>query len=331
MAKKINHIFSFVFFIMFSFVMVPMTSNISIQSIPFVHAQSNADMIATTTTTTTFVANTNGISDRGNSDASGNTSSFQNNNDIVTSNLTATNIEGLQIKKNITYFDSASGYLVYPSNATTETLSKKLPAVVMVHEWWGLNNNIKTMANTLAQKGGYVVLAVDLFKGQSTNDPVHAVQLVKTVTNNPQESIDNLQAAVKYLSSLPFVNSSKIASIGWCFGGGQTLQLALHSEQHPLVGTVLYYATPLVTDKQELSKIKWPILGFFGGKDQNIPLSQINSFKATLDNIGIKNQIYIYKGLGHAFANPSGSTYAPKQTVDAWEKTLNFFKSIFNE
>ena len=295
--------------------MAPVVSNVSMQTIPFVHAQSNADMIATTT----FVANTNGISDRGNNDANSSSSS-QNNSDIVKSNLNATDIQGLQIKKNINYFDGASGYLVYPSNATTGTLSKKLPAVVMVHEWWGLNNNIKTMANTLAKQGGYVVLAVDLFKNQSTDDPAHAVQLVNTVTNNPQESISNLQAAVKYLSSIPFVNSSKIASIGWCFGGGQSLQLALHSEQHPLVGNVLYYGTPLVTDKQELSKIKWPVLGIFGDKDQNIPLSKINSFKATLDSIGIKNQIYIYKGLGHAFANPSGSTYAPKETTDAWAK-----------
>jgi carboxymethylenebutenolidase len=307
--------------------MAPVISNVSIQTLPFVHAQSNADMIATTTT---FVANTNGISERGNNDTNSG-SPFQNNNGIVTSNLNATDIEGLQIKKNVTYFDGASGYLVYPTNATTGTLSKKLPAVVMVHEWWGLNNNIKTMANTLAKQGGYVVLAVDLFKGQSTDDPARAMQLVNTVTNNPQESISNLQAAVKYLSSIPFVNSSKIASIGWCFGGGQSLQLALHSEQHPLAGNVLYYGTPLVTDKQELSKIKWPILGFFGDKDQNIPLSKINSFKATLDSIGIKNQIYIYKGLGHTFANPSGSTYAPKETTDAWGKTLNFFKDIFNE
>ena len=126
------------------------------------------------------------------------------------------------------------------------------------------------------------------------------------------------------MSSLPFVNSSKIASIGWCFGGGQSLQLALHSEQHPLAATVLYYGTPLITDKQELSKIKWPVLGIFGDHDLANPLPLINTFKAALDNDGITNEIIIYKGLGHAFANPSGANYAPQQTADAWQKTLIF-------
>jgi carboxymethylenebutenolidase len=152
------------------------------------------------------------------------------------------------------------------------------------------------------------------------------MQLVGGVTAKPQEAISNLQSAVNYLISLPFVNSSKISSIGWCFGGGQSLQLALHSEQHPLFATILYYGTPLVTDKQELSKIKWPVLGFFGDSDQYIPLSQINSFKSALESNGITNQIHIYKGLGHAFANPSGATYAPQQTADAWEKTVAFLK-----
>ena len=116
---------------------------------------------------------------------------------------------------------------------------KKLPAVIMIHEFWGINDNIRSMARTLAKQAGYVVLAVDLFKGQSTNDPNQASQLVKSVRDNPQEAISNLQGAVKYVSSLPFVDSSKIASIGWCFGGGQSLQLALHSEQHPLAATIL--------------------------------------------------------------------------------------------
>jgi carboxymethylenebutenolidase len=258
-------------------------------------------------------------------------------NDInITSNAAASNItiantttsssasnttEGLQIKRDINYFDSSSGYLVYPS-ATT---GKKLPAVIMIHENRGLNDYIKSMANTLAREG-YVVLAVDLFKGQVAQTSQQAQQLASFARSNPSTTISNLQAAVKYVSSLPFVDSSKIASIGWCFGGGQSLQLALHSEQHPLVATILYYGTPLVTDKQQLSKIKWPVLGIFGDKDQAIPLSNIQQFKAALDSIGIPNEIHIYKGLGHAFANPSGANYAPNETIDAWQKTLEFLK-----
>jgi carboxymethylenebutenolidase len=245
----------------------------------------------------------------------------------ITSNAAASNItitnttEGLQIKKDVNYFDSSSGYLVYPS-ATT---GKKLPAVIMIHENRGLNDYIKSMANTLAREG-YVVLAVDLFKGQVAQTSQQAQQLASFARSNSATTISNLQAAVKYVSSLPFVDFSKIASIGWCFGGGQSLQLALHSEQHPLVGTILYYGTPLITDKQQLSKIKWPVLGIFGDKDQANPLPLINSFKAALDADGITNQIQIYKGLGHAFANPSGANYAPNETIDAWQKTLEFLK-----
>jgi carboxymethylenebutenolidase len=249
---------------------------------------------------------------------------------VTINSTTASNTtEGLQIKRGVNYFDSSSGYLVYPSTANNTAIttgSKKLPAVIMIHEFWGLNDNMKGMANNLAKQAGYVVLAVDLFKGQSTKDPNQAMQLVKSARSNQQEAIANLQSAEKYVGSLPFVDSSKIASIGWCFGGGESLQLALHSEQHPLAATILYYGTPLVTDKQELLKIKWPVLGIFGDHDQAIPLPNIQQFKAALDADGITNEIHIYKGLGHAFANPSGANYAPKETADAWQKTLEFLK-----
>ena len=301
MSKRDKQIFPSVFFIIASLVLfTTTTTNTFYKAIPSAYAQTNAAVLATHLAASSSNA---------------------------ASNTTPNSTEGLQIKKDVKYFDSTSGYLVYPSTATaTGATSMKLPAIIMVHEFWGLNDNIRTMANTLAKQAGYVVLAVDLFKGQSTSDPNQASQLVNMASSNPQETVSNLQTAVKYVTSLPFVDSSKIASIGWCFGGGQSLQLALHSEQHPLAATILYYGTPLVTDKQELSKIKWPVLGIFGDHDQANPVPLINSFKAALDADGITNQIQIYKGLGHAFANPSGANYAPQQTADAWQKTLAFLK-----
>ena len=276
------------------------------RAIPDAYAQTNAAMLNAQAA--------NDINITGNAAAS--------NISIANTTSSASNTtEGLQIKRDVHYFDSSSGYLVYPS-ATT---GKKLPAVVMIHENKGLNDYIKSMANTLAREG-YVVLAVDLFKGQVAQTSQQAQQLASFARSNSTSTISNLQAAVNYVSSLPFVDSTKIASIGWCFGGGQSLQLALRSEQHPLVATILYYGTPLVTDKQQLSKIKWPVLGIFGDKDQANPLPMIDSFKAALDADGITNQIQIYKGLGHAFANPSGANYAPNETVDAWQKTLEFLK-----
>lgn len=230
--------------------------------------------------------------------------------------------------KTVRYFEDAQGYLVYPVSSIDS--QGKLPAVVMIHEWWGLNQNIKDMANLLA-KQGFVVLAADLYHGNVTDNPQVAMDLVQIARNDQNSSVANLQAAVKYLSSAPNVDSTKIASLGWCFGGGQSLQLALNSQEHPLAATILYYGTPLVTDKESLAKIKWPVLGIFGDNDQAIPLPEINQFRTSLNQSGITNEIEIYKGLGHAFANPSGDNYAPKETAGAWEKTLSFLKKYVVE
>jgi carboxymethylenebutenolidase len=230
--------------------------------------------------------------------------------------------------KTVRYFEDAQGYLVYPVSSTDS--QGKLPAVVMIHEWWGLNQNIKDMANLLA-KQGFVVLAADLYHGNVTDNPQVAMDLVQIARNDQNSSVANLQAAVKYLSLAPNVDSTKIASLGWCFGGGQSLQLALNSQEHPLAATILYYGTPLVTDKESLAKIKWPVLGIFGDNDQAIPLPEINQFRSSLNQSGITNEIEIYKGVGHAFANPSGDNYAPKETADAWERTLSFLKKYVVE
>ena len=237
--------------------------------------------------------------------------------------------------KTVNYFDNTNGYLVYPISTATSSSSiesnisannnNTFPAVVMIHEWWGLNENIKNMADTLAQEG-YVVLAVDLYNGQVANTPESAQNLVSKVRENPSESINNLQHAVRYLASLENVNSSKIASLGWCFGGGQSLQLALNTEpEYPLSATIIYYGN-LVSDQESISKIKWPILGIFGDQDKSIPVQTVKQFEEGLNANGITNEIYIYKGVGHAFANPSGDNYAPQETQDAWEKTVSFLK-----
>lgn len=227
--------------------------------------------------------------------------------------------------KTVNYYDQANGYLVYPS-APNENKSGNnngtLPAVVMIHENKGLNDHIKNMANLLA-RNGYVVLAVDLFKGEVTTDRNRSSELTQYIRDNPDIATANLQSAVKYLASLPNVNAEKIASLGWCFGGAQSLQLALNSQDHPLSATIIYYGR-LITDNATLAKIKWPVLGIFGDQDSSIPVDTVKEFESALNSNNIPNEIYIFKGVGHAFANPSGDNYAPKETKDAWDKTLSF-------
>jgi carboxymethylenebutenolidase len=149
--------------------------------------------------------------------------------------------------------------------------------------------------------------------------------LSSSVRNNPGIAIENMKSAIAYLSSLQIVNASRIASIGWWFGGGQSLQLALNSKDHPLAATIIYYGQ-VVNDTNEISKIKWPVLGIFGDHDQSISVDSVKAFEQALNETGVTNEIYIYAGVGHAFANPSNDNYAPQETADAWKKTLAFLK-----
>ena len=255
--------------------------------------------------------------------------------------LTKANEKNSNIKlenKTVNYYINSSGYLVYPTKSSLSSIENNisstnknniLPAIVMIHENKGLNDNIKNIANLLA-KEGYVVLAVDLFNGEVTTDQKRSSEITQHIRNNPTIAIENLKSARTYLSSLQNVNPDKIASLGWCFGGQQSLQLALNSDkEHPLAATVIYYGR-LVTEPQTLSKIQWPVLGIFGDQDQSITVDSVKKFEDALNSNDIPNEIYIYKGVGHAFANPSGDNYAPQETQDAWEKTISFLKKYLS-
>jgi carboxymethylenebutenolidase len=173
------------------------------------------------------------------------------------------------------------------------------------------------MALELAGEG-YAVLAVDLYNGAVAEDSDRARELRALLEQ--AEATANLQAAVGFLREH---GAPKIASLGWCFGGGQSLELARSGEE--LDATVIYYGS-LVTEEAALADIDWPVLGIFGEADGSIPVATVDAFDMALDNLGIRNEIYIYPGVGHAFANPSGASYAPAETMDAWEKTLAFLE-----
>jgi carboxymethylenebutenolidase len=249
--------------------------------------------------------------------AANNHTATLNNNTVSYSYNFYTNNTDVQLNSSsVSYHDNVTGYLVYPENT-----QEKLPAVIMIHEWWGLNEHIKNQADVLA-KEGYVVLAVDLYNGQVATDFNKAMKLSSSVRNDSAGAIENLQSAVSYVGSLDNVNASRVASLGWCFGGDWSLQLALNSTE-PLAATVLYYGRP-VNDTSSLSEISWPVLGIFGDQDQAISVDSVNQFASALNASQVTNEIYLYEGVGHAFANPSGDSYAPKETADAWQKTLAF-------
>jgi carboxymethylenebutenolidase len=131
-----------------------------------------------------------------------------------------------------------------------------------------------------------------------------------------------MNSAIHYLDEN--YSPVKIGSIGWCFGGGQSLNLAINNTN--MDATVIYYGS-LVTDKETLSAIHWPVLGIFAELDNGITVDTVHEFENSLNDLEIQNQVIIYPGVDHAFANPSGDRYAPEASQDAWQKTLKFFNS----
>ncbi len=219
----------------------------------------------------------------------------------------------IQTEDAVAYFTDAKGFYAEPKEAGV------YPGVVMIHENRGLRPEIKQAAEELA-KEGYRVLAVDLYKGtvMETQDEARAYR----EKYNQTEGLANMQAAVTYLENK---GAEKIASLGWCFGGRQSVELAISGT--PLDATVVYYGGGMATTTDKLAAIKWPVLGVFGDQDQVIPLSEVEAFKTSLNQLGVQNEIYIYPGVGHAFANPSNPNFAPEPTADAWQKTLAFLEA----
>ena len=193
------------------------------------------------------------------------------------------------------------------------------PAIVVIHEWWGLNDWVKEQASKLADQG-YLTLAVDFYRGKvaTTRDQAH--ELSRTSPNRVNR---DAQAAFAYLQSRPDVKKDKIGAIGWCWGGGYSLQLAI--AEPTLAADVINYGD-VSASPEELKKINAPVLGLFGALDQGITPADVKKFGEELERLGKKGDITIYPDAGHGFQNPvNGAGYKPEDTADAWSKILMFF------
>lgn len=194
------------------------------------------------------------------------------------------------------------------------------PAVLMVHEFYGLRKDIIKKADLLA-KEGYVVLAVDAYRGKTTTLIPRAIWLVMTT---PQERISaDIDAGYTYLTGLPAVNPQRIGAVGFCFGGTQTLQLGIRNNQ--LAANVIYYGSGLVTQPAGLGSLgqTGPVLGIFGELDNSIPLEEVNAFQAAMQQRGITNTVTVYPGVGHAFVNTE-SMDQPGPAQQAWQQMETF-------
>ncbi len=196
------------------------------------------------------------------------------------------------------------------------------PAIVVIHEWWGLSSWIKEQAARYAAEG-YVVLAVDLYRGQVTNDMETAHELSRGL---PQDrGVRDLVSSVAYLRTRKDVVPNKIGAVGWCMGGGYALQLAI---AEPSLAAVAINYGALATDLSALSRIQAKVLGNFGGKDPGIPPQSVETFEKTLRQLGKEVNIKVYPDAGHAFENPANEKgFRPTDTADARERMDHFFSA----
>lgn len=206
------------------------------------------------------------------------------------------------------------GYLAMPEDA-----AEPLPGIIVIHEWWGLNDNIKAMTRRLAGEG-YVALAVDLYGGATADTPEAAQALMAALLAEPEAARRNLSQAYAYLEKYAF--APRIASIGWCLGGAWSLQTALLYPD-ALDAMVMFYGQ-VVTDRDRLAPLNVPVLGFFGADDESIPVREVQQFRSVLNDLGKSAQVLIVPRADHAFANPSGGNYNEQAANEAWETTLEF-------
>lgn len=224
------------------------------------------------------------------------------------------------LTQNVTYGHEGAaklqGFIAWP-----EAAEQAQPAVIVIHEWWGLNDNIREMARKLATEG-YVALAIDLYGGQTADTPEKAGALIGQTLSKEAAVARNLQQAYEFLETS--AQAPRIGSIGWCVGGYVSLEAALLLPG--LDAAVIYYGE-LVQDRERLAKLNAPVLGIFGGKDESIPVAEVEKFEQTLHSLGKSIEVHVYPDSNHAFANPSGTRYDAVAAADAWKLTLAFLNA----
>jgi len=211
--------------------------------------------------------------------------------------------------------DTATGYLARPAG------DGPFPAVVVIQEWWGLNDWVKQQADALA-KEGYVALAADLYRGQVTSSPDEAHQLMSGLSQD--RALGDLKAAWAHLQSRKDVKKDRIGVVGWCLGGRYALLLA--TEQPELKAAVAYYGAP-PTDPAAIARIQARVLGNYGADDQGPSPAAVREFEAAMKKAGKSIDVKIYEGAPHAFANENNpwGGYRKDAAADAWQRTLAFF------
>lgn len=209
--------------------------------------------------------------------------------------------------------ETIAGYLAAPDSPG------KYPALVVIHEDWGLTDWVKGQTRKLAEQG-YVALALDLYGGQVAYDPALAYELMAGTP--PDRALRDMEAAIHFLAARTDVNKEKMGSIGWSMGGKLSLLLAVNDPF--LAACVLNYGS-MPTDPADIQKIHAPVLGIFGADDRYISASDVEDFESAMKSAHKSIDVKIYPSAGHGFENSDNKLgYRESAAEDAWQRTVSF-------
>ena len=208
------------------------------------------------------------------------------------------------------------GHFAFP-----EDMIDALPAIILIHEWWGLNNEVRALADRIAAEG-FVVLAVDLYGGRIADSPVNARKLMLKVVESPDFAIQNIRQACNWV--LTTAGAKRVAVIGHGFGGGWSLNAAMDLPD-TLDAAVIFYGQ-VSGNEEALKPVNASILGFFGGADNAIPAETVASFELALQNLGKTHEIEIYPGVKGGFASEGNQHYDANLAKSSWRKMLDFLQ-----
>ncbi len=199
------------------------------------------------------------------------------------------------------------------------------PAVIMIHEFYGLNESIVSKADGLAAEG-YLVVAPDTFRGSTTSWIPRAI--FQVITTQPEQVNADLDSVFAWLAAQPEADGARVAVAGFCYGGRASLAYSLHNSR--LAATVIFYGSP-ETDPAVLQNLPGPVLGIFGEADQSIPLENVRAFEAALAQANIPHEITVYPGQPHAFVQDMAGIRAGGAQGQAWEQMLRFLDSALKQ
>lgn len=215
--------------------------------------------------------------------------------------------------------DALMGYLARPVDNTGRN------AVIVIQEWWGLNEHIRDVTRRFAMQG-FVALAPDLYDGVSTTEPDEARKLVMEL--DMMQAVQEIGAAADFLLAQDFVTGEKVGVLGFCMGGGLSLQTAL-SQADKIGVAVAFYGRPLST--ADAARVQVPVLGLYGADDGGIPVEEVQAMEAGFAQAGIPHEIEIYPGAEHAFFNDTRASFNRSAAQDAWTRANVWLRTYLQQ